>query len=82
MTNQEAIIAGVEKWMDSSKEVVLKCLQTGSERATRAGAEVIALAISARIGQFLEENRAEIITSIAGQLAVATLNMRTPPQGG
>ncbi len=79
MNNQEAIIKGVVEWMDGSSEVVRSCIEKGSERAFIKATEIVGIKIAEKVNKFLDENREDIITAIAAQMAANALNQRITP---
>jgi glutamyl-tRNA reductase len=73
MDHSEAIMTGVERWLDANKELV----KTAIEVAIYAKAEVavhkmsvsVASAIMGKVAEFFEQNRNEIIGAIAAATA-------------
>jgi hypothetical protein len=61
MTNDEAIFLGTQKFLESNKEWVGNRIEKGVELATAEIAASIGLQIAARVGKFMENNKADLI---------------------
>lgn len=66
-----AISLGVIRWMDANKDAILEVLSASAERAADTTAQLIASGVMMKVGKFLDENRAEIITASAAAIASA-----------
>ena len=73
-TNQAAIVLGVQKWLESNKDLVEKCLIAGAERGVEQYAIEAGAQTAARVEKWMKENKAELITALAGQMAIGALS--------
>ena len=76
MTNQEAIVEGVMRWLDGSRDAVLLSFQRGAEKAALAIGEAVGLQASMKIQKFFDENGTEIVTAYAAQMVVSSMELR------
>lgn len=67
----EAIALGVQRWMEANKNAVLEALSAPAEKAGDNAAQLIASGVMLKVGKFLDENRAEIVTATAAAIAAS-----------
>lgn len=73
-SNQAAIVLGVQKWLESNKDLVERCLITGAERGVEQYAIEAGAQTAARVEKWMKENKTELITALAGQIAIGALS--------
>jgi len=73
MNNQEALIAGVQAWMDANKDIVLQTYHKAVRESSDEAALMISTQIAARIGRWLNENAADLKAGIALQFSLNQL---------
>lgn len=90
MNNQEAIIVGVQKWLENNSEFVGKAVTRGVENAMPEIAAAVGLNMSARLAKFMSENREEFIKvgkemttkavmdQLMEEVAARNINLRIP----
>lgn len=74
-SNQIAIVAGVQKWLENNKGLVEKCLVMGAqigvqEYAIQAGAQA-----ADKVEAWLRENRSELVDAFSGQIKALAVQM-------
>jgi hypothetical protein len=73
LNNQEAVVLGVQKWMDNNSAIVERALIKGAEAATIEIAEAVGSKIANKMDKWLQANHSEIVTALAGQMAIGAL---------
>lgn len=73
MNNQEAIVLGVQKWMDNNTHIVERAIMKGAEAASMSVAEAVGIQISQRAAKFMYDNRTDFIAALSSQMAIGAL---------
>jgi hypothetical protein len=61
MNNQEAIIIGVQKWIENNSAAVQKAITQGVENAMPQIAAEVGVRMAARLGKFMAENKDDFV---------------------
>lgn len=85
MSNEAAIVLGVQKWLEANKDFVGRRIESGAEKGIIAIAEVVGAQLSHKAARWMEENSRDLIAAIAGQVAIGALSelpsiKNKPPQ--
>lgn len=70
MNNQEALILGVQSWLDANKDLIIKSVHEAARKSIDNISEIVGVQIAARCRRFLEENKQDFTSAIALQFAI------------
>lgn len=78
----EAISRGVQNWLEANKETVLTMIRGTVESRVNASMEELARAMNKKVSSFFDDNKEEMIATMAAAIACMWQLKNHPPAGG
>jgi hypothetical protein len=67
----EAIQRGVEAWLEANRLAVLDNIKKAAEASADRATELVATGVMVKVGQFFDNNKDALTTSIAAAIALS-----------